>query len=176
VSESGSVPEGEIVARAGRYYRNARYLLAAGIVIYGILSIKDGFFVYPRLNAEALARDPLNKLPYSDMDILFNRALGVALPPAGALLVLWALYKSRGEYRLNGQTLLVPGQGPIPLSGIESLDKSQWDRKGVAVVAYRRPDGTGGSFKLDDFVYEREAIDEIYKRIERSFQEPGGEG
>jgi hypothetical protein len=42
----------------------------------------------------------------------------------------------------------------------------------VAVVAYRLPAGAAGTFKLDDFVYDRDGIDEIYKRIEQSFQEP----
>ena len=165
-------PPGDVVARAGKYYRNARYLLAAGLFIYGLLSIKDGFFKYPQVDREELARDPHNKVTYSEPDIFINQALGVGLPPAAVLMLLWALHKSRGEYRLSDQTLSVPGHPPIPLASIESLDKSQWDRKGVAVVSYKLPDGKARTFKLDDFVYEHDGIDEIYRRIESSFQEP----
>jgi hypothetical protein len=175
VSKSTNGPSAVVTARAGRYYRNARYLLALGVVLYGLWNDADGFYNWPRQNEQDRASGH-DKVTYSDMDLLFNRALGLALPPAGLLMLLWALHKSRGEFRLSGQTLHVPGHPPIPMGSIESLDKSQWDRKGIALVAYRLPDGQTGTFKLDDFVYDRDGIDEIYRRIELSFQEPSKEG
>ncbi len=170
MSESDN-PSGEIVARFGSYYRNARYLLATGMVLMGIWFFRDGYYNWPAINQRD--RDTgHDKVTYSDMDLLFQRVLAFTLPPCGLLLVVWALHKSRGEYRLSDQTLYVPGHPPIPLSSIESLDKSKWDRKGVAVVSYRIAGGKSGTFKLDDFVYDRDGIDEIYRRIEKSFQEP----
>jgi hypothetical protein len=162
---------GDLVARAGRYYRNTRYLLALGVLIYGIWNIHDGFFTWPNEN-EVNFQQGFDKPLHSDMDILFNRVLGLGLVPGSILLLAWALYNSRGEIRLSGQTLSVPGHPPVSLTGIESIDKSKWDRKGIAWVSYRTESLQAGKFKLDDFVYERDPIDEIYKRIEQSLQQP----
>jgi hypothetical protein len=134
-------------------------------------NIYDGFYNWPRQN-EIDRETGHDQVSHSDMDLLFNRVLGLALPPAGILLVIWMLRKSRGEFRLSGQTLHVPGHPPIPLECVDSLDKGQWERKGVAVVTYKLPDARTGKFKLDDFVYDRDGIDEIYRRIESSFQDP----
>ena len=41
-----------------------------------------------------------------------------------------------------------------------------WDRKGIAFVGYEGLDGRPGKLKLDDFIYEREPTDAIFKRIE----------
>ena len=61
----------------------------------------------------------------------------VLLPVAGVAFLCWALYNSRGAYRLTGETLRVPGHPPIPLDRIEELDKDKWDKKGIAYVNYR---------------------------------------
>jgi len=169
-----SAPAGIVTARAGAYYRNARFLLALGVLLYGAWNIYDGFVGWPHDNDMA-RKQGFDKMPHSDTDLLFNRVLGIGLPPGAVLLVWWTLHNSRGEFRLEGQVLNAPRHPPVPLANIESLDKAQWDRKGVAVVTYKLADGRAGKFKLDDFVYQREGIDEIYRRIELSFQEPGGE-
>jgi hypothetical protein len=79
----------------------------------------------------------------------------------------WFLYTSRGEYRLSGDTLTVPGHPPVPLQFIRSLDKSFWDRKGIAYIDYELPaPSVSGRIKLDDFVYERPPTDAIVERIE----------
>src|ERR1700683_539965 len=74
---------GDVLARGSAYYRNARYVLAAALLVYGVWSIHDGFFSWPDMNAKAVARDTAlgldPKPPHSDMDILFNRVLGCAL-------------------------------------------------------------------------------------------------
>ena len=35
-------PHGDLLAKPGKYYRNTRYILAAGLIVYAILSIRDG--------------------------------------------------------------------------------------------------------------------------------------
>lgn len=171
---------GPIVARAGKYYRVTRYIMAAFIFGYGLYSIYDGFINYPRQNREYLEKeraaavsrgldpdksvDP-TKVPHPGLDVPFNQFFGVLLPPlAVALLIRW-LYISRGEYRLEGRTLHIPGHPPIPLESITEVDKRLWDRKGIAFVGYELAGGTKGRVKLDDFVYERKPTDEIYDRI-----------
>lgn len=164
-------PPTDFVAMAGKYYRNTRYILVAALFIYGIWSIRDGFFNWPHENELALQKG-YDKGPHSDMDLLFNRVLGFILPPGALLLLAWSLHNSRGQIRLTGDQLEIPGHPAMLLSSIESVDKQKWDRKGIAFVTYRLDDGVSGQFKLDDFVYEREPIDQIFQRIEQSLTLP----
>jgi len=177
---------GPVIAKAGRYYRVARYLMTLLLIGYGCWSIYDGFFSWPRWTI-----DHPDEKPKTDTDIMLNKVLGVALPPMGIFIVVWALYNSRGEYRLEDGVVYVPGHPPIPLDSIHSVNHELWDRKGIAYVEYDLshapappPKGAGptvgpvkyegvtqgqrSTFKLDDFVYEREATDKIFKAIEEA--------
>lgn len=178
-----------IVARAGRYYRNTRYLIAAICIGYGLWSIYDGFVRYPRDNAAAIQKEverveeasgqkltPAQRadiaskttLPHPGYDVPFNQWAGIILPPLGFALLAWALYNSRGEYRLADDVLHVPGHPPIPLDSIRKIDKRLWERKGIAYIEYEPPGSAQRrQFKLDDFVYERQPTDAIFERIEK---------
>ena len=159
----------EIVARAGRYYRNTRYLIFVLFLGFGLWCIRDGFSVWPEANAKAIKAGL--KVPYTDLDIQINRGLGLALPVFSVLVLLRTLYNSRGAYRLSGDTLFIPGHPPIPLSAIRKIDKRLWDRKGIAYVEYEVPGSSGVSrFTLDDFVYARTPTDQIFERIESHAQ------
>jgi hypothetical protein len=167
--------DGPVVARPGRYYRNARYIMVAILFGYGLFSIYDGFVRYPRLNREEMERQrqanpdiPVNldALPHGGLDVPFNRAIGLILPPLALIYLGYMFYVSRGEYRLEGKTLHVPGHPPVPFENITEIDKRLWDRKGIVVISYDLGNGEQGKLKLDDFVYERDPTDEIYKRIE----------
>jgi hypothetical protein len=102
---------------------------------------------------------------HTDWDILLNKLLGIGLPPVALLILLWAHYNSRGVYRLAGHTLSVPGHPAVDLGQITRIDDHLWDKKGIAYLYYR---GNGGERKirLDDFIYDREPTDEIYRRVE----------
>jgi hypothetical protein len=184
VSSDASVP---IIAGPGRYYRNTRYIMAALTVVMGFWFGYDGFVRWPaehqkvveltqeaQTNNSPALRDELKShTDHSETDILLQRILAFALPPLGTCLLLWALYNSRGEYRLVDQTLLVPGHPPVPLSAIRELDESAWNRKGIAKVAYELSDARrSGNLKLDDFVYERRPTDQIYDRIKAHLLPP----
>jgi hypothetical protein len=177
---------GPVIARAGRYYRVARYLMTLLLIGYGCWSIYDGFVSWPNWPIT----HPDEK-PKTDTDIMLNKVLGVVLPPMGLFILFWALFNSRGEYRLEDGVVYVPGHPPIPLDNIHSINRELWDRKGIAYVEYEltnapasRPKGAGptvgpvkyegvsqaqrSTFKLDDFVYDREATDKIFKTIEEA--------
>jgi hypothetical protein len=106
--------------------------------------------------------------------------MGIALPPLGILLLVRCLYLSRGVYRLEDDVLHIAGHPPVPIEAIVAIDRSKWDRKGVAFLDYdlshsTRGQNTGsegsnarGRFKLDDFVYDRDPTDEIFRIIEQS--------
>ena len=177
---------GDIVARAGRYYRNTRYLMCALLIGIGGWFAYDGWVKYPaenrlveRLRLEQLEaqrtnnQEELGRLNvelkkhefHKDQSLMLQRGLGFALPPLGVALLLWALHNSRGEYRLSGTKLSVPGHPTIDFSDIQSVNNDLWDRKGIAWVKYQTPQGQLGEMRLDDFIYDRPPTDAIYDRI-----------
>jgi hypothetical protein len=184
---------GVIIAKPGRYYRVARYLMCLLLLAYGVWSIYDGFISWPKWGITT----HLNEERKTSTDIMLNKVLGIVLPPTGLFILFWAMYNSRGQYRLENGILHVPGSPPVPLNKIHSVNRELWDRKGIAYVEYdltevpqpsaARPakpgapvayapvayasagkKGPRGKFKIDDFVYEREPTDEIFKAIEES--------
>jgi hypothetical protein len=170
-----TVPEsGPVIAKAGVYFRFTRYIMFIALVGYGALAIRDGFFTWP--NWPITHPD---ETPKSDWDIFFNRAMGVVLPPIGIILLVRALRQSRGEYRLENGVVHAPGHPPVPLDAIQAMDRELWDRKGIAYVEYDLSKAPGpsppsgklqGTFRLDDFVYERDPIDKIFDMIEASLK------
>jgi hypothetical protein len=187
--------QGEIVAKAGTYYRVARYVIFAVMLGMGLWFGYDGFRGYPEHNKkvdelEARRTTALNRgdkdeetrilaemneigKRKSDKDIFFQKLLFFTLPPlAIALIVRW-LWISRGAYRLTADNVLhVPGHPPVPVDSITEIDRRLWDRKGIVLISYELADGQKGTLKLDDFIYQREPTDEIFKRIEDQVAPP----
>ena len=97
--------------------------------------------------------------PHSESDILLQKRLAIGLPIVAIGFLIWALYNSRGAYRLVGNTLRVPGHPPLQLAEIEEIDRHKWDRKGIAYLKYATASGRKGRLRLDDFIYEREPTD-----------------
>jgi hypothetical protein len=194
--------QADIVAHAGRYYRNTRYLMTVLTVGMGLWFAYDGWVRYPQQNQRlaelsveivearkaaedarasgdadreqteqaqlsALLAEQGKLKHHSASDLLLQRALGMGLPPLGIAFLAWSLYRSRGAYRLSGQTLSVPGHPPIQLDQIVRIDKQLWERKGIAHVDYETPEGRQGRITLDDFIYDRQPTDAIYARIEQ---------
>lgn len=177
---------GEIVATAGGYYRITRYIISAVMVAMGLWFGYDGFVGYPRHNRIAVelqaeksrATTEAEKgaiqtkivehgKEHTATDIFWQRVLFFALPPLGIAAIARWIYISRGVYRLTADKLLhVPGHPPVPLDSITEIDKRQWDRKGIAHISYELGGGQKGTIRLDDFIYEREPTDEIFKRVE----------
>jgi len=164
--------DAEIVARGGAYYRNTRYAFSVLLLAMAAWFGYDGFVKYPRDNAQHLlhARDPKQypqDYPTHDPDsILIQKALAATLPLAGFGMLGWTLYRSRGAYRLAGDILRVPGHPDVPLTAVTQIDKSKWDRKGIAKLDYELPSGQKGTLTLDDFVYDRPPTDRILETIE----------
>src|SRR5688572_18330865 len=75
--------EGEIEAKAGRYFRNARYLISVMLLAGGPWFLYDGYVKYPRHNQEARDKVPPEKEPHSQFDLKLQRAIGWILPPIG---------------------------------------------------------------------------------------------
>ena len=167
-----AAPGPTIVARAGTYYRVTRYLFSALLLGMGGWFAYDGFVTYPRdnethrLHVLNPAEHPQDAPVRSPSDIRLQKVLGFALPLAAVGLLGWTLYRSRGAYRLSENVLSAPGHGDVPLSAITQIDKSKWDRKGIAKLSYELPGGRKGRLTLDDFLYDRPPTDQILEEIE----------
>ena len=170
----------DIVARAGRYYRNARYLITTLALGAGLWFGYDGFYNYPKYTREFNEAPPARRVnmknPETETGILIQKIISITLISFTPAFVAFFLYRSRGEYRLLGNTLHVPGHPPIPLGAIDSIDKTLWDRKGIAVkLVYQVGDSEKtAKVTLDDFIYDQKPIDRIVERIEAHLT-PAGE-
>ena len=169
-AESTGGGSGDIVARASRSYRVKWVIMGLAMLAYGWWSLYDGFVKWPRDNQQAVAEatsagKPVpEKLPHDHLGIFLNKLIGITLQPLGLFVLFWAFHSSRGEYRLIGETLHVPGHPPVPFDAIRAIDQSKWDRKGIAFIDYEAG-GNTGRLKLDDYIYEREPTDQIHDRI-----------
>jgi hypothetical protein len=178
-----------IVARPSHYwrdYRAKRLALSIALILVGLWFARDGFVEWPRQNAriEELKREragqianekrvreidaELGKLDFhNDTAINLQKVFAFVLPPLGLFTLVWSFYHSRGQYRLAENVLHVPGHPPVPLDAITSIDKTRWDRKGIAYLDYELAGGTKGRVLLDDFVYQQRPTDDIFAHVER---------
>jgi hypothetical protein len=161
---------GDVVARVDFQFRWRSWAFAILLLIVGLWSLNDGFVVYPRDNAKweqmAGSVDRAPRPPHDQAGVLFNQFAGILCTAISIPFLIWRERRSRGEYRLTGDTLRVPGHGPVMLNQIRGLDLVRWDRKGVAVVEYELPTGGKRTLKLCDMIYQREPTDRIVERIE----------
>lgn len=162
---------GDVVARVEFQYRWRSWAFAIFLLGIGIYSLHDGFVVYPRENAawremgNRVDRPP--KQPHDTPGVLFNQLVGVVCTAVSVPFLIWREYRSRGEYRLSGDKLQVPGHGPISLTQVRGLDLVRWDKKGIAIVEYESPAAAGAyTLTLNDMIYQREPTDKIVERIE----------
>jgi hypothetical protein len=167
VPEVSPPADGVIVARYYRNYRLTRFALVIFMIYWGGLSIRDGFYRYPAENKAAIDQH-LEKLPHPGLDVQFNQVFGIALPPLAIVLLVWVLYNSRGEYRFDGTTLTAPGHPPVPITAIKSIDRTKWDRKSIAYVNYKLPDGEAGRIKFDHSLYD--PVDKMFLAVESGFE------
>jgi hypothetical protein len=170
--ESSPTPSnGPLVARADFQYRWRVYAIFILLFGYGLWSARDGFIKWPeenRQNEEKIKLHEKAEAPHNYASILINQVLGVVLPGVSLPLFIWLMYRSRGAYRLEGNTLYLPGRQPIPVEKIQSLDKSRWDKKGIAVVEYQDSLGASQTATMRDMVYERRTTDLIVERLEKA--------
>ena len=165
-----AAPAWPVIAKPSLEYRLKRGGFAVFFIVFGLFSVKDGFVTYPRDNADDLANKRTPR--HSAFDVPLNRILGCVLPPVGLLWLGWVAIHSRGKYEYDGQTLSVPGHPPVPLSAVRQMDRTLWDRKGIAKLRYELPDGQSGEVTLDDFIYVRKETDQIFESIEKALTPP----
>jgi hypothetical protein len=166
---AAQAPDGDIVARYDRTYRLKWLTMGVALVFGAMWFLRDGYYTYQaenektRQEAIAAGKPPPERV-HSDLDIRLQRIIGWSLIPVAVFVLFRTFHTSRGEYRLSGGTLHVPGHPPVPMDAIRAIDESKWDRKGIAYIDYD-VNGTTGRLKLDDYVYQRDPTDQIHDRI-----------
>jgi hypothetical protein len=177
-----------IIAHPDFWYRIKRYIMVVVLIGMGPWFAYDGWKGWPAENQkiadlnhqlddahkknnekriDELNHDPLTHSPgHSELALAIQKVLAIALPILGLLFLVWTLYVSRGVYRLTGDVLNVPGHPPVDLHDVTEIDRSRWDRKGIAYLRYKTASGFTGKICLDDFVYERDPTDQIFARAE----------
>ncbi len=182
-----AAPAADIIARASAEYRIKRYIMVVILAGTGAWFGYDGFFGWPNenqrvadtkrqikeaqnANNEKRIKEldfELTKLKeHTDTDLMFQKVLCIVLPALGFGVLAFSLHNSRGAYRLRGGVLEVPGHPPVPLDAIRAIDKTYWDRKGIAYLDYELANKKTGTLRLDDFIYQRKQTDDIFAKVE----------
>ena len=86
-----------------------------------------------------------------------------------------ATIRSMGQYvEMEDETLSTHAVKNVRFDQIKELDKRLWEKKGIAFVVYEGGDGKTGRIKLDDWIYERQKIRDMVKKLDE-YLNPGGE-
>lgn len=191
-NDSAPPADDEIIASADPGYRWKHLIMAVLVIAGGLWFAYDGWVKWPaeniradeikkeradeeakvppdRAKVEKLAAE-LTQLKYhTSLDLQIQKALATVLPLFGIIWGAWTLRDTRGQYRLAGNTLEVPGHPPITFDNIRRIDKRKWDRKGIALIHYEHGEPPQQAvLKLDDFAYHRRATDAILEQIEQN--------
>jgi len=90
---------------------------------------------------------------------------GITLPIGLLFAVSFIRYRGRW-IEADEQGLSSSWTGPIPWEDVVDLDVSRWRTKGIAVVSYKQSGNQQGRLILDDWKYEREPTDQIFRMVE----------
>ncbi len=176
-----------------------RFLLIA-IVCYGfaLWSLYDGLVGYPaelarvkyfeeladrvpdrlqrRSEWEAKAKemgwslaDPKKTAKEIESDIQWQYGMALVAFIVGTAVLINYLRTRNSWVELDGNQLKASWGQTVPLDAIVEVDKKRWANKGIARVRYQ--DGNSiRQFVLDDFKYDREAMDRIMRAIEETVE------
>jgi len=189
-------------ARIRPGYRARPALIALLLIGYGLWAVWDGFYAYPHDNHQyeqyqqfleqreiesvAAARDQwiaytekhnlpedTNEFEYhGTTDMYLQYGLVVFCLPLGLLAAgaaircgwLWVGSDDRGLHASKGQF--------AAWDRIQSVDKSRWPRKGIAIVHYTDDSGNTRRLTLDDWKYETEPVRQMLRQVEDQLGEP----
>jgi hypothetical protein len=121
---------------------------------------------WPKIASENGWTDEDPGEPRTDFDILSQWImLAICVPLGLASLITVAFHAGR---TLSADETGVRGRGGerVPYERITAIDKSRWDRKGIAVLHFESDGGDPDTLKLDDWVFRGAAavLAEVEKR------------
>ncbi len=103
--------------------------------------------------------------PMTDMSIYTQYIFAAICIPIGLLFGAAYLNAARRWVAIDDEALTTNAGQRVTWDQVESIDKSRWDTKGIAVVHYRN-DAGGGRVVLDDWKFERAPTDQILEKLE----------
>jgi hypothetical protein len=113
------------------------------------------------------------KKKVEDKDILTQKIIAAITAPVG-IYFLATFILTRGRWvEADEQGVRISSGQQMDYASIKSIDKSRWQRKGIALVHYES-NGQAGRILLDDWKYDREPTKRILEVIEERM--PGGGG
>jgi hypothetical protein len=202
VTATPAAPAGEIVARRDRAHYIKRCVLIPVLILFaGLYFLYDGYVGYPsqnrrfdELTAKAkeardrgdvkteadLLQERKSVTHHDEFQLRLQQQLGYGLLPFSVLAFVFFSRQSRGQYRLADDVLYAPGHPPVPLDAVREIDKTKWDKKGIAYIGYEIESAAGGPsqagrVKLDDALYEQQPTTAILKAIEARVAPPTDE-
>ncbi|MFW6059860.1 MAG: hypothetical protein ACODAQ_06740 [Phycisphaeraceae bacterium] len=178
-----------------RFGYRVRFAIAALVLIgMGIYALADGLYFYPAHNQhraaslEALeqyrqthgslegwptharehgyAQDPTR---LEEKGILSQYIMAGLCLPAGLAAAVYYLVLGRRWVRADADGLRTNSGRHAPWDALASIDKSRWQRKGIAVVHYNDR-GAPRRITLDDWKYDTEATEQILAATEARLQ------
>jgi hypothetical protein len=181
-------------------YRNRLLLIALGALFYAALCVYDARIKYPdqiRANErieELKAEHPIDwkdrwpevakengwdgtKEPKdrSQGDIATQWWQFAVVFPIGMYCLISVLIWSRRSIGIDETKFYAYGGVEVPFEEITRIDAARWDNKGIARVYYNAGE-VEKSVIIDDFKFERQPTNEIFKRLKEEVGEDKIEG
>lgn len=98
-------------------------------------------------------------------NIQFSIGLGAVCALIAVPCIFWFL-RNRGTWQEIDGTRLISSNGQsLDFSDIQTVDKKNWVKKGLATIHYLG-DGSAKTFVLDDLKYDRAVVDQIIAEVE----------
>ena len=99
--------------------------------------------------------------------ILYNYFIGIIFSAMGLWCLLVGLPAIGKWIQISDGKLSTKSGAGIDLKDITTIDKSRWEKKGLAKVSGKNADGKVCTVVVDDIKFEREPADKIMAEIER---------
>jgi len=152
-----------VEARISPSWAGRWLLIAVSLLGFAGWYAYDAQTGYPRENQEAAARQEAP--PYSERDIAVQWMIaGGCLVLSVVVLMRLAVHFGR-RWSADETGLRGPRGLDLSYDRITAIDKTRWDRKGIAVVHYQTPSGEAGAVKLDAWVFR--GADCVLAEVER---------
>lgn len=101
-------------------------------------------------------------------DILTQKIIGFGLLPVALISLAWLFLHIGRWIGMSDQAVLTSSGQIAPISAITKLDKSRWQKKGIAVVHYMDPEKQiEQQITLDDWKFDRETTRTIVSTLEQ---------
>jgi hypothetical protein len=181
-------------------YRNRLLLIALAALFYAALCVYDATVKYPdQIEARQALEDLKAEYPAdwkdrwpevaeandwdgtkepkdrSEGDIATQWWQFAIVFPIGSYCLFNVLLWSRRYIGIDDTTFYAYGNTKVPFDKITKIDASRWERKGIARLYYDLGNGEKNVL-IDDFKYDREPTDAIFKRLTETLSEDKIEG